>query len=170
MGFVWPIPKTNVKVWSQFDILWYSLQYLIWFGNKLLWPCYSTTRHSMLTHPTFLVYYAFLLCVMCLVKLIFHYNYNYNHNYKYYNYNFRLEKFSAFFAARSSPTDAILTLWEAIQTNNNSDGTGNILVKDPSSDFRVPSPNPLSELLNLLRVIGREDAALMIEKDFSPWF
>ena len=40
-------------------------------------------------------------------------------------------------------------------------GSANILIKDPM--------NPLSELLNLLRLIGREDVAIMIEKDFSPW-
>jgi hypothetical protein len=79
-----------------------------------------------------------------------------------------LEKFSAFFAAKSSPTEAILTLWEAIRnpegltglTGSGSRSTGNGSIKDP---------NPLTELLNLLRIIGREDVALMIEKDFSPW-
>ena len=31
------------------------------------------------------------------------------------------------------------------------------------------SVNPLVDLLKLLRVIGRQDAALMVEKDFGPW-
>ena len=29
--------------------------------------------------------------------------------------------------------------------------------------------NPIVDLLNLLRVIGRQDAAQMVEKDFGPW-
>lgn len=63
----------------------------------------------------------------------------------------RLERFSSsFFAARASPTECILTLWEVQQA-------GEI------------GTNPLVDLLNLLRVIGRQDAALMIEKDFGPW-
>ena len=79
----------------------------------------------------------------------------------------RFEKFSNFFASKSSPTDSILTLWESIQENNPLEGSlrmtssANILIKE--------TLNPLSELLNLLRLIGREDVALMIEKDFSPW-
>ena len=80
----------------------------------------------------------------------------------------RLEKFTGFFSARTSPTEAILTLWESMQQNNTSEGSlrmtnsANILIKDPMV-------NPLTDLLNLLRVIGREDVALMIEKDFNPW-
>ena len=65
----------------------------------------------------------------------------------------RLE--TGYFQSRSSPTECILTLWEVQQqasyTNNDS------------------SVNPLVDLLNLLRVIGRQDAALMVEKDFGPW-
>ncbi len=62
----------------------------------------------------------------------------------------RLE--TGYFQARASPTDCILTLWE-VQNSNVQDGNS----------------NPLVDLLNLLRVIGRQDAALMVEKDFGPW-
>ena len=70
----------------------------------------------------------------------------------------RLERFSAsFFATRPSPTDCILTLWEVQATSNRKSEAG-------TSGF-----NPMTDLLNLLRVIGRQDSALMIEKDFGPW-
>ena len=68
----------------------------------------------------------------------------------------RLE--TGYFHGRTSPTESILTLWEVQQSNCNnvnSDGTSTV--------------NPLVDLLNLLRVIGRQDAALMVEKDFGPW-
>ena len=69
----------------------------------------------------------------------------------------RLE--TGYFQGRKSPTECILTLWEVQQQNpgngnNNPDGT---------------IVNPLVDLLNLLRVIGRQDAAHMVEKDFGPW-
>ena len=60
----------------------------------------------------------------------------------------RLE--SGYFQSRSSPTECILTLWEVQQHNHT-------------------QVNPIVDLLNLLRVIGRQDAAQMVEKDFGPW-
>ena len=60
------------------------------------------------------------------------------------------------FQGRANPTECILTLWEVQQqsiSNNNHEG----------------AVNPLVDLLNLLRVIGRQDAAHMVEKDFGPW-
>ena len=60
----------------------------------------------------------------------------------------RLE--SGYFQTRSSPTECILTLWEVQQHNHT-------------------QVNPIVDLLNLLRVIGRQDAAQMVEKDFGPW-
>lgn len=67
----------------------------------------------------------------------------------------RLERFStSFFASRSSPTECILTLWE-VQQQTSSENNG--------------VTSPMADLLNLLRVIGRQDAALMVEKDFGPW-
>ena len=70
----------------------------------------------------------------------------------------RLE--TGYFHGRSSPTECILTLWEVQQSsccnNVNHEGT-------------TTAVNPLVDLLNLLRVIGRQDAALMVEKDFGPW-
>ena len=35
--------------------------------------------------------------------------------------------------------------------------------------FPYSQVNPIVDLLNLLRVIGRQDAAQMVEKDFGPW-
>lgn len=61
----------------------------------------------------------------------------------------RLE--TGYFQARTSPTECILTLWEVQQQHNH----GQV--------------NPVVDLLNLLRVIGRQDAAQMVEKDFGPW-
>jgi hypothetical protein len=83
-----------------------------------------------------------------------------------------LEKFSAYFAAKSSPTEAILTLWEAIRNPEGSTGSSGRTTGSGSRSTgsgSIKDPNPLTELLNLLRIIGREDVALMIEKDFSPW-
>ena len=67
----------------------------------------------------------------------------------------RLE--TGYFHGRSSPTECILTLWEVQQSNC------------PNQDGTSTTVNPLVDLLNLLRVIGRQDAALMVEKDFGPW-
>lgn len=66
----------------------------------------------------------------------------------------RLE--TGYFQSRSSPTECILTLWEVQQ-------------QQASYANNDSSVNPLVDLLNLLRVIGRQDAALMVEKDFGPW-
>ena len=65
-----------------------------------------------------------------------------------------------YFQGRSSPTECILTLWEVQQQSSSS--SGNSLAENGSV-------SPLVDLLNLLRVIGRQDAALMVEKDFGPW-
>ena len=68
----------------------------------------------------------------------------------------RLE--TGYFQGRSSPTESILTLWEVQQQQTKKDSAEN-----------GSSVSPLVDLLNLLRVIGRQDAALMLEKDYGPW-
>ena len=60
----------------------------------------------------------------------------------------RMERFTQFFESRDSPTEGILTLWE-VQKG-----------EDPGS---------ITDLLNLLRVIGRMDCATMIESEYGPW-
>ena len=62
----------------------------------------------------------------------------------------RMEKFASYFAQRASPTDAVLTLWEA------------------QRDDSAPEKS-VTDLLNLLRVIGRQDCARVIEEEFGPW-
>ncbi|CAM1305939.1 UNC5C (predicted) [Pycnogonum litorale] len=52
-----------------------------------------------------------------------------------------------FFATKQSPTEQILDLWEA----------------------RHREPLALTDLANILRVIGRNDAASVIEKQIGPW-
>jgi netrin receptor unc-5 len=54
----------------------------------------------------------------------------------------RLERFSAFFSLRPSPTECVVTLWEV---------------------QRGADPGCVEDLLRLLRVIGRDDCADMIE-------
>lgn len=60
----------------------------------------------------------------------------------------RLERFSSFFSSRQSPTETILNLWEV---------------------QRGQDTNCVADLLNLLRVIGRQDCAQILEDDCGPW-
>ena len=64
----------------------------------------------------------------------------------------RMESYISFFEKQSSPTECVLSLWEVqYQTGGN-----------------TPS-NPVNELMNHLKVIGRNDVALVLEKDVGPW-
>lgn len=65
----------------------------------------------------------------------------------------RLEKFNQYFSARSSPTECILGLWEVQR------GVATI----------EKGAEAITDLLNLLRVIGRQDCAALIEKEYGPW-
>ena len=60
----------------------------------------------------------------------------------------RLERFTSYFANKPSPTECILNLWEVQQQ---------------------VAVNPVNDLLSLLRAIGRQDVATMIEQDVGPW-
>lgn len=59
------------------------------------------------------------------------------------------EKHLGFFASRPSPTEAVLHLWEALRNED----------------------TPISDLTGMLRSIGRDDAASLIEREFrgTPW-
>lgn len=52
-----------------------------------------------------------------------------------------------YFATKSSPTEHILDLWEAIHREETA----------------------VTDLMNILRVMGRLDAAAVIEKDIGSW-
>jgi leucine-rich repeat transmembrane protein FLRT len=52
-----------------------------------------------------------------------------------------------YFATKASPTEHILDLWEA----------------------RHRDATAVTDLLNILRVMGRSDAALLLEKEMGPW-
>jgi hypothetical protein len=66
----------------------------------------------------------------------------------------RLERFSDFFAAKASPSDCILTLWEAQADSVNADPTEH---------------RGATELLNVLRRIGRQDCVAVLEQEMGPW-
>lgn len=51
------------------------------------------------------------------------------------------------FAVKPSPTDQILDLWEA----------------------RHREPTAVTDLLNVLRLMGRTDAASLLERELGPW-
>ncbi|KAG1672763.1 Netrin receptor UNC5C [Nymphon striatum] len=57
------------------------------------------------------------------------------------------DRYLNYFAVKKSPTDAILDLWEA----------------------REREPSALTDLANVLRVMGRADAVSIIEKEIGPW-
>ena len=64
----------------------------------------------------------------------------------------KMESYISFFEKQSSPTECVLSLWEVqYQTGGNA------------------SSNPVNELTNHLKVIGRNDVALILEKDVGPW-
>jgi leucine-rich repeat transmembrane protein FLRT len=52
-----------------------------------------------------------------------------------------------YFATKASPTEHILDLWEA----------------------RHRDATAVTDLLNILRVMGRSDAASLLEKEMGPW-
>ena len=52
-----------------------------------------------------------------------------------------------YFATKASPTDQILDLWEA----------------------RHREESAVTDLMNILRVMGRMDAAAVLEKDIGSW-
>ena len=52
-----------------------------------------------------------------------------------------------YFATKSSPTEHILNLWEAIHREETA----------------------VTDLMNILRVMGRMDAAAVLEKDIGSW-
>jgi len=58
----------------------------------------------------------------------------------------QVNRYINYFATKQSPTDAILDLWEA----------------------RRPDPASAAELLNMLRIMGREDAARALESQLGP--
>ena len=63
-----------------------------------------------------------------------------------------MHTYISFFEKQSSPTECVLTLWEAqYQTGGNT------------------SSNPINELASQLKLVGRNDVALILEKDVGPW-
>eukprot|EP00095_Tigriopus_kingsejongensis_P005260 maker-scaffold498_size154992-snap-gene-0.18 protein:Tk05260 transcript:maker-scaffold498_size154992-snap-gene-0.18-mRNA-1 annotation:"netrin receptor unc5b-like" len=60
----------------------------------------------------------------------------------------RLERYTQFFASRQSPSEAILNLWEVQKGRDQ---------------------NCVTDMLNLLRVIGRQDCAQVLESEYGPW-
>jgi leucine-rich repeat transmembrane protein FLRT len=58
-----------------------------------------------------------------------------------------ISRYINYFATKSSPTEHILDLWEA----------------------RHREPTAVTDLLNIFRVMGRSDAAVLMEKELGPW-
>lgn len=58
-----------------------------------------------------------------------------------------LNRYINYFATKASPTEHILDLWEA----------------------RHREPSAVTDLVNILRVMGRNDAAILMEKELGPW-
>jgi leucine-rich repeat transmembrane protein FLRT len=58
-----------------------------------------------------------------------------------------VDRYINYFATKASPTEHILDLWEA----------------------RHRDPTAVTDLLNILRVMGRSDAASLLEKEMGPW-
>ncbi|XP_033609322.1 netrin receptor UNC5B [Cryptotermes secundus] len=58
-----------------------------------------------------------------------------------------VDRYINYFATKASPTGHILDLWEA----------------------RHRDPTAVTDLLNILRVMGRSDAASLLEKELGPW-
>lgn len=59
----------------------------------------------------------------------------------------RLGRHLDFYHSRASPTDCLLTLWEAQQTDQAA----------------------ITDLLNIVRVIGKPDVAARLEKEVGSW-
>ena len=66
-----------------------------------------------------------------------------------------MESYISFFEKQSSPTECILTLWEAQYQTGGKDGH--------------TTSNPIGELANHLKVVGRKDVSTMLETDVGPW-
>ena len=64
----------------------------------------------------------------------------------------KMENYVPFFEKQSSPTECVLSLWEVQQQTEGKN-----------------SQNPINELTNHLKQIGRNDIALILEKDVGPW-
>ena len=60
---------------------------------------------------------------------------------------FCFSRYINYFATKASPTDHILDLWEA----------------------RHREESAITDLMNILRVMGRMDAAAVLEKDIGSW-
>lgn len=60
---------------------------------------------------------------------------------------FSIFRYINYFATKASPTDHILDIWEA----------------------RHREPTAITELLNIFRIMGRNDAASILEKELGPW-
>uniref|UniRef100_A0A1B6BY64 Netrin receptor UNC5 n=1 Tax=Clastoptera arizonana TaxID=38151 RepID=A0A1B6BY64_9HEMI len=58
-----------------------------------------------------------------------------------------VDRYINYFATKASPTEHILDLWEA----------------------RHREPTAVTDLVNILRVMGRNDAASLMEKELGPW-
>ncbi|XP_025202443.1 netrin receptor UNC5C isoform X1 [Melanaphis sacchari] len=58
-----------------------------------------------------------------------------------------MDRYINYFAVKPSPTDQILDLWEA----------------------RHREPTSVTDLLNVLRLMGRTDAASLLERELGPW-
>lgn len=61
--------------------------------------------------------------------------------------SFAHHRYINYFAVKPSPTDQILDLWEA----------------------RHREPTSVTDLLNVLRLMGRTDAASLLERELGPW-
>ena len=66
-----------------------------------------------------------------------------------------LELYISFFGGKPSPTECILTLWEAQQQTN--------------SQHMTAMTNPMDDLISSLQKIGRKDIVAMMETDVGPW-
>lgn len=64
-----------------------------------------------------------------------------------YLFLFFLYSYINYFATQPSPTERILDLWEAMNTESNA----------------------VAELLNVLRLMNRNDAVMEVEKDLGAW-
>ncbi|XP_039301554.1 netrin receptor UNC5B-like [Nilaparvata lugens] len=58
-----------------------------------------------------------------------------------------VDRYINYFATKASPTEHILDLWEA----------------------RHRESTAVTDLLNVLRIMGRNDAASLMEKELGPW-
>ena len=64
----------------------------------------------------------------------------------------KMQNYIPFFEKQSSPTECVLSLWEVQhQTEGNN------------------TSNPINELTSHLKQMGRNDVALILEKDVGPW-